>query len=333
MKKSVIMVLALTALFGCSKMEQEVGVDANGNPIGGVPVKLTGVIETVSTRANGVVTSIPSGGLELSVFRANKVGTTPAYSGYSATPIAGVLATGGVITLSPTQSWSKELANKSSFIAIHHNGKFTYSSGILTLDGHTDVMSSTLVEGDKDHPQISLKLKHLLARADVKVVTKSGETVDDVKFVWGEKVTGVELVGQNNSVTLTLPTPQNGGNSALPTFSGASGNVDFALTTLAGDATAEVTLNSTVTDPFGYVMFLPGTQELEFRVRTTFNTTGSTASSASTLFEAGKRYLITISLSETGFADGVAVEEIAEQDIIPWDDSSNTETDVEFSNS
>jgi hypothetical protein len=319
MKKSVIMVLALTALFGCSKMEQEVGVDVNGNPVGGVPVQLTGIVETVSTRGAGVISS--GSGLEVSLYRAD-ADASNTYSGYITTAIDGTLQSTGNITFdSGPQYWDGN-GKKSSFIAVYPRS-LTYNSGALTgtLDGSTDLMSSQLKEGDKStgNTSVGLVLSHLLAKVEVKVKVEK-----DAAVTWGNSLTKIELLEQKRSVSLSLPTPVTSPSNltVTPTFSDATGA--FTLTTAGGGATSNQSLTSVVSAAvsYGYVMFAPASQKLKFKVTTSSQEyTIFVPKDANKNYEAGHGYTVTFTFTPKGPNDdpiGVEVTESTDSGIDSW---------------
>jgi hypothetical protein len=327
MKKSVIMVLALTALFGCSKMEQEVGVDVNGNPVGGVPVQLTGVIEgTASTRGDGVVDAIPVAGLELSLYRAD-ANASNTYSGYVTAGINGTLQSSGAIGFDSgyEQTWDGD-GNKSSFIAVYPRPT-TYSSGTtltVPLDGSTDLMSSELAEGSKTAATISLKLKHLLVKAEVEVIASSAFQLSQTENTWGDEVTSIDLLTQENSVTLTLPTPvaTPSGLTVSPVFSGSA---TFALTKSDGDPAPVWTMSQTGAT-FGYVMFAPGTSKtLTFKVKTAKKPSGVDVTVTAKTYVVGKRYKLTFTFTPTGGGTGIGVsvlESSSDSGLFNWEDPS-----------
>jgi hypothetical protein len=331
MKKSIVMALVLTALSGCSEAEREVDVDANGNPIGRVPVQLTGVIETVDTRGAGVIDAILGTGLQLDLFRAN-ANASGAYTGYATTSsdvIKGTLQSSGAITFDTNheQYWDGS-GNKSSFIAVYPRG-LTYNQSAKTLtgtlDGSTDLMSSELKEGSKAAATISLKLKHLLAKVEVKVSVAAGAVA-----TWGDKIKGIELIEQKNSVSLLLPTPVTppANLTVTPTFSGTTGA--YALTSASGAALGEVSL-ATSSTPYGYVMFAPGTQELKFKVRTTNESTGVTVSVASKNYQAGRGYTLIFTFTPSGGGTGIGVavaESAADGGLEGWTPDGGGDTAV-----
>jgi hypothetical protein len=318
MKKSVIMMLALTALFGCSKMEQEISVDATGNPVDGVPVKLTGMVEgTVDTRGAGALNSIPTGGLALNIFRVNSNDGGTYGTAYNAQLSANLAQTGGAITITPTQKFNPNPAVKSSFIALYPQtsvASWTYTPASRTitgtLDGSTDVLSSNVVQGDKNNPEIALPLAHLLTKIEVKVQAKNGDDLATVRTVWG-KVKKIEVAGLPNTITLTLPTPVAGGVNSPATLT-ASGSVAFELKNATGAAAPALTIpayNSPAT--FGYAMFLPvAATGITLNVYTESkagSTPAYTAVAAAQAFVKGTGYVITLTFSISG-AGGIDVD-------------------------
>jgi hypothetical protein len=321
MKKSVIMVLALTALFGCSKMEQEVGVDVNGNPTGGVPVDLTGVIEGTASTRGGVIDAIPTGGLELNLYRADATSVGTYSSGFAA--INGVLQQSGAIT-GHGQYWI-QTGESSAFIAVYP--RFTsYSGGVIsgTLDGSTDLMSSNLAQGDKTTSGgISLKLAHLLTKIEVEVIASATDDLSQTVNTWGSQVTSIDLLSQANNVALTLPSSFSVASfpaaaTVSPTY---TNSVDFALKNSDGTTAPAWTISKTGAT-FGYVMFAPGTgKTLTFKVKTTGVTAGRDVTVAAKDYVAGKRYKMIFTFSAGGGGIGVAVlESDSDGGLFTWDD-------------
>jgi hypothetical protein len=341
MKKSVIMVLALTALFGCSKMEQEVGVDANGNPVGEVPVKLTGVIEgTASTRGDGVLNAIPSGGLDLDIFRVNSsdAGTYGSEYDYQ---LDATMASSGAITFTESQKFNSNAAIKGSFIALYPKATgatWTYTpSGRTitgTLDGSTDLLSSALVQGDKDNATLTLTFGHLLTRIDVKVQGAENDDLPTVQSLWG-KVKKIEVVGQPTAVTLTLPVPGTGiGNKAALTAT--TPTTDFELKAVGGTAASALTIPAYATNPtttFGYAMLAPITTNtaIKLRVYTESLAAESTkykeVTTTAQTFTAGLGYVITLTFSIAN-GGGVDVSVGAGTALTPWDGQPSMPYDV-----
>jgi hypothetical protein len=337
MKKSVIMVLALTALFGCSKMEQEVGVDVNGNPVGDVPVKLTGVIETVSTRGgDGVLNAIPDAGLVLDIFRANSNASSEYPSGEYNYQLGATLTTTGAINFAEPQKWNSNGAIKGSFIALYPKATgaiwtYTKSDRTITgtLDGSTDLLSSALVQGDKDDATLTLTLGHLLTKIEVNVQGNDGDDLPSVQTLWGD-VTKIEIVDQPNAVTLELPAPgtEIGNQAALSTDVTTT---NFELKAVDGTAASAVTVpahGSPAT--FGYAMLAPKGSGSTITLRVyTESLAGSYKEVTTTAqaFEKGKGYIITLTFSIAN-GGGVSVGVSSGTSLDEWSGQGSTAYDV-----
>ena len=315
MKKIIFMVLAVTALSGCSKMEQISEDDSTG-----VSVKLYGVITDV-TRGAGVITGKPS--LTFDVFRVDKRAVfsdgvaTGSYE-YPATyadKIDGSMTPStGAISLRPEQKYSPVENIYTKFIGVYPTGG-AYNSADRTvtyasLDGTTDVMISNTAEGNNEtQGGISLSFKHLLTRIDVKVKAKlvTSSTEDkaaellNVKTAWGN-ITHIAVKNKKTGAVVTLPAPNT---SDDPIIAVSGGATDLPLTNkLNGDVVPAPGTPLVLTEApleFGYAMFVPSTgdEKLTLEVKTdgAFAAGIDAVTTSNLSYAAGKSYTITLLFS------------------------------------
>lgn len=336
MKKIIFMALAVTALAGCSKMEQITDGQIPENDGSGVPVQLHGVISTGTTRGDGVITGTPA--LTFDVFRADMAATALTYTTAYTKKVGGVMAaTTGTITLNPKQYYSPNASLKTKFIGVYPTGgtedltnrTVTYGA----LDGTTDIMASGLVEGYKGiATDPSLTFNHLLTKVVVQV--KAGSSVPgeiaNITAMWGN-ITGIALKDKKTGAVVTLPAPTTGGAATIV----ASGTpADLALTNKStNNATVSaITLTGTAQE-FGYAMFLPVTtaENLTLLVNTSVaypTTPLPLPITTAQTFEAGKGYTITLSFTVEGTSTNASVE-ISGSGATVWSDGSPISEDVE----
>jgi hypothetical protein len=316
MKKIIFMVLAVTALSGCSKLEQISEDDSTG-----VPVKLYGAITDV-TRGDGVITGKPA--LDFDVFRVDKralfsEGAATGSYEYPATyadKIGGSMTvTSGAITLTPTQSYSPVVGIYTKFIGVYpKNGVYSSAGRTVTyasLDGTTDVMISNIAEGNNETEDIVLTFSHLLTRIEVKVKAKFSVAADskqkqaaeliNIKTAWGN-ITHIAVRNKKTGVVVTLPHPSS---SAAPIPYATGAPADLPLTNkLNGDPVPTpgdpLVLTGEVQE-FGYAMFVPSTtgENLTLEVKTdgSFAAGINAVTTKSLTYAAGTSYTITLLFS------------------------------------
>jgi hypothetical protein len=338
MKKIILMMSAVTALAGCSKMEQITDGQIPENDGSGVPVQLHGVISADATRGEGVITGTPA--LSFDVFRADMV-SEGKYTTTYAKKVGGTMtATTGTITLNPKQYYSPNAALKTKFIGVYPAGgaenlttrTVTYTNAML--DGSTDIMASGLVEGYKGivtNP--SLTFNHLLTK--VVVLVKAGSSdpgeIANIAAMWGD-ITKIALKDKNIGAVVTLPDPTTGG-AATIAASGTPADLALAKKSTNNTAVSNITLTGTAQE-FGYAMFLPVTtaEKLTLLVNTSaaYSTTPLPLPiTTAQTFEAGKSYTITLSFTVEGTTSANASVEISGGSAAGWSDGSPINEDVE----
>jgi hypothetical protein len=311
MKKSVIMMLALTALLGCSKMEQELGVDANGNPVGEVPVKLTGEIEAVSTRAPITsLSGIGGTGLDLHIFRANEVsgafGTTYTRS------VEGNLASTGAITFGEAQAYLNN-GDYSKFIAVYPryaDGKYVAADATVeyTIDGTTDILASNVLSGKKTAPiTAAFSFSHLLTQVKVKVLASTEGLSQD----WG-KVKSITIADKQIAALVKLPKPDASGSAVAEAKPAATGTALTVATTHADGADGLTIPHTGSGADYGYAMFLKGTtaETLTLNVVTENSETGgvTVTTAQQRIYTASTVFTITLTFTGSGAGGGITVD-------------------------
>jgi hypothetical protein len=311
MKKNVFMLLAVTALLlvGCSKMEQVYPVP--GGELSEVPVELSGVINA-GTRGAGPIAGInPSADLELSVFRADAT-SAMTYNTTFPRKLDGTLTTTGSVTMSPKQYYLVDGTRYTKFIAVYprvadEKHKADANTVEYTIDGTTDIMTSTVVQGNKaTTPPPSLAFTHKLTQVRVKVIADgTADELTAIPGIWG-KVTGITLTNKAVTALVTLPDPNSGAASIAQKPSTTAAPLPLATTHSSGLA---IPTNGTAVE-FGYAMFLPvSSAGLELKITTeTSGATPKTVTTDSTLsFVEGKVYTITIRFKASGGTEVVSV--------------------------
>jgi hypothetical protein len=302
MKKIIFMMLAATALASCSEAELASGEDTN---VYDGKVELTGVIDEVASRGDGMVTAVPTDGLPVAVYRAD-MSLSNAYSGYNTLAIGGNMATDGKITMTPAQKFFPSTSRKSKFISVYpNNGTFSSSTvAFAALDGKTDVMCTNLVEGYKGITTMpTMTFSHLLTGIEVWVKAKpsvgTGETVADIQYMWGQ-VQSITVTDKSIGAVVTLPAATGTGTATIAAAAGTGAALSLWNTTTHA-APGAATLDETAT-AFGYALFLPttGTSEaLSFSITTQGGDTQTVTASA-VKYEAAKKYKITLSFTLEG---------------------------------
>ena len=348
MKKIIFTVLAVTALSGCSKLEQISEDDSTG-----VSVKLYGVITDV-TRGAGVITGKPS--LTFDVFRVDKRATfnedgvaTGSYE-YPATyadKIDGSMTPStGAISLRPEQKYSPVDDISTKFIGVYPTGG-AYNSADRTvtyasLDGTTDVMISNTAEGNNKTGSIGLTFSHLLTRIDVKVKAKlvTSSTEDkaaellNVKTAWGN-ITHIAVKNKKTGAVVTLPAPNTSDDPIIATSGSAT---DLPLTNkFNGDVVpapdTPLVLEEAVQE-FGYAMFVPSTgdEKLTLEVKTdgAFAAGIDAVTTSNLTYAKGKSYTITLLFSiDSGNTPELEADVTSEGSAGDWESTgSNDEIEV-----
>jgi hypothetical protein len=331
MKKIIFMLLALTALYGCSKMEQIPDDDSD------LLIKLEGAINPVNpdSRAEETDPTKPSAPMDLVVLRANAVGESQEYTGGYTSPVNATLNENGTITWEPVLNYLKD-GTYTKLIGLYPRvdeanlPKVNLTAKTVTyegFDGTTDIMCSDFLEGSKDY-KITAKmvLDHKLTQVQVYV---KGESASD-NSGWG-KVTGITIPDKAGDVVVTVPDPTT---SSPPIWSPSN----FSLTkkkplTVLPLSGVDGSFGTTEAE-YGVVMFVPSTanETLTFNI-TTESSGGARPASTTTSrsYEAATAYKIVINLKDddqisigggtggdgsgsittwTNFDDGATVEEI-----------------------
>jgi hypothetical protein len=306
MKKNVFMCLAAMALLvSCSK--SEVGPASDD-----VAVELSGVINTdASTRAGeneGVKESnndlLPKSLLYLSVFRADATSGTSYGNVYTnAAAIDGTFDVTGQIAMDPLQYYLIDETKSSKFIAVHpridaadYSTKYTAAARTVEyeIDGNSDIIASTVVEGNKSNPiGTYMVFSHLLTQVQVKVVADAASTSAD----WG-KLTEISINGKAVTALVTLPDPSTAGQAVINYKEGSG-----ALPLVSEYSTDGLDIPTGDAVLFGYAMFLPSEDEsLTFNITTARGGTGKTVTTTAIDWDASNAYEIVIEFQANGNA-------------------------------
>jgi hypothetical protein len=338
MKKSMIMMLALSALLGCSKMELIQGVDTDSHPVAKAPVKLTGIIDVMNTRA-AVGGTKPSQALSVDIYRANATSASTFGSDYLPGVIDATFQTDGNITFTQPQYYLPD-GKSSRFIAVYPKttapGQYVYANKTIeyAIDGDKDIMASTTVEGSKTSPvsaTSSMVFSHLLTQIKVQVVADNQGIAD----AWGN-VTGITVNGKQVDALVTLPVPSTTG---AATVAAKSGSVPAALSIVhshgAGGLAIPVGSGAGGAGLFGYALFLPtaiGTTETLTLNITTVNSGAAVIKPTSPVREYKASHVFTITITFKG-SGGESIEVDVDAgsagSLIDWtNDNSTTTADV-----
>jgi hypothetical protein len=328
MKKNVFMYLAVTALLfiGCTKMEQVYPVPSG--ELSNVPVELSGAINE-STRAvltgpvNG--TTAPDD-LDLSVFRADQATGYP--TDYDK-KLDAVFEEGttGTVRITPAQYYLVDASRKTKFIAVYPrvaDAQYNKSNKTVEyeINGTTDILASTIVEGNKTNGADKMTFSHLLTQVKVQVVadpTLSAEELAAIEGIWG-KVKEITLTDKLVTALVTLPAPSSTDAATIaqkPSTTATS--LPLTATHTEGDGGLTIPIDGDA-DDFGYAMFLPVNSGVELNIKTTETGAGYVPkTTANTVkFEAGKRYTITIRFKAQGGSSGLVITVANTGDLNDW---------------
>jgi hypothetical protein len=317
MKKIIFMLLALTALYGCSKMEQI--PDKND---GDLLIRLEGVINTVNMDSRApIIGDKPTSDMELVVLRANAnaVGDNPAYSGYISSANA-TLKTDGKITWETAIGYPGD-GRYTKLIGLYPRGTVNLTAKTVTytgFNGTQDIMCSGFLQGRKSNPITDkMVLNHILTQVQVFVKGQDANTIGE----WG-KVTGITISGKAGTVTVGVPDPQSG---STPTLSLASAS-DL---TVPNSTSGGVSFDTNETQ-YGVAMFVPVTNgTLEFKVTTQFGGTKTLTTTTARAYAKATAYKITIVFKNGGdISIGGGTGGDGSGSMVPWVDagSSTSET-------
>jgi hypothetical protein len=294
MRKNVFMCLAVTALWAsCSLQEQYPASN-------GVPVELSGVINTGSTRTpiNSDASKLPSEQLTLlRMFRADATSST-AYNAFAG-GITGTFNTNGTIVMVPTQYYLNG-GNSSKFIALYPAGTYNSSDGTFeySIDGTTDIIASQAVEGSKGSPILTtMAFEHLLTQVKVSVKA-GGSNAEEVAAKWG-KVKSISIKDKKVTAKVTLPSP-NGTAVVKASIAESGTKEDLPLHITHTGGTGGMPIPTTGTSVYyGYAMFVPPV--VEGGLTLTLQTENYSLEKATNImaFGAGQAYSIDINFTLT----------------------------------
>jgi hypothetical protein len=302
MKKSMIMVLAVTALCGCLPEQTS---DATDNIYSDVPVELTGVISMgEETRGEGVIengisSNYPTKDLVVSIFRADEDASTDAYSGVYQKAVYGTFKSDGTFVMSPEQTYYANSNRSSKFIALYPMATremYNESEATVTyqIDGSTDIMTGNFVEGSKGAPiDTPMEFRHLLTQLKVKIEVDHEADLEVIRAGYG-KIKGISIAGRRGQAVAYLPLPNRGDTVATIAFS------DGAALSVVTPYTAGVDIPEN-TMYYGYAMFVPTEETLELTVVTERNDPGVTTVTltAGTVYAAGESREVTLKFSKS----------------------------------
>jgi len=263
------------------------------------PISLIGSVENTDEISTRGVGAIEGTGKELSIslFRADETyGAT-----YASGPHAAAVTSGS--SFDTGLYYQGESTKKTKLIGVYpavdgttvtwdaDNCRVSYPA----IDGATDIMASSLIEGSKSAPMGGMTFGHLLTQVKIIIVATS-EGVGK----WGN-VTEVTIGGKKQSIVVQLPAATaNAGTGA--SIHSATGTADLAVTTsIGGTPTAAA---PTATEAvFGYAMFAPTTtasEVLTLKVNTSVLSKALEVEAEPEQFKAGSYYELTLSFTATG---------------------------------
>jgi hypothetical protein len=194
MKKSMIMVLAVTALCGCLP-EQEAS-DATDNIYSDVPVELTAVVGTgAGTRGavnTGVINEVKNGdSLRLTIFRADQNTTDELYT-YTNRVSGDLIGYDNESAITNTSLKYFTDNRKSKFWALYptmtgfaiNNDRYVTT---WTFSGDVDLMGTDFVCGSRYNPitdSQQLTFKHLFTRYDIYIKAKEGSNIVNIGEIY-----------------------------------------------------------------------------------------------------------------------------------------------------
>jgi hypothetical protein len=318
MKQNALLLLALAAMFGCSKSDRLSDDDANG-----LSIQLSSRInDTGATRGGGVIEgNLPSKSLDVDIFHADMDEPEPdgEYPDKWDEKIRGTLATTGKISLRDIKVYPADPGQKSRFAGVYPQGgtydKETWSVTYAALDGATDVMCSDIAEGYAGITSDPLlTFSHLLTKIEVKLLAQDEENntdaIEEIINAWGE-ITSITVKDKRTSAKVTLPVPdfEDPLTSAAGAIeaTGKVGDGALPLWTKAGE-TPDPTLLTNAAVPFGYAMFVPtevdGEETLTLTIAFADGRTETVVTPAQE-FVAGTGYTITIAFEKQEISTSV----------------------------
>ena len=328
--------LCLLPLLTAGCLSDNLLSDHPDTPTGPIEIRMKSYIadNTMGTRADDVKGIIKEGtAFNVSFARANE-----GSSGYSDASFSLVNSTGTVsssgspynLTFNPAIYYQTTKSKKTKLIGWHpaggtlSDGKVTFSTA---LDGETDVMATSLVEGCQDKTITSVIFDHLLTQISVKVYAAD----DATKGLWGG-IKSIKVKGKGQSYTLTLPATSANAGTKITTvgFTGSdnlplvqkdpSNNTEIQQGNSAYGESNPLALGSNDSKTLaGYAMFAPVTgadSKIELIVETKDGgtqtvdvnaPTNTVDGSSTTGFLAGYSYVVTLKFSSAGIAPTVSV--------------------------
>jgi hypothetical protein len=296
MKKIIFMLLALTALYGCSKMEQvpEQIPDDDSDLV----IRLEGAINPVNPDSRAAEPVKPESDMDLVVLRAiaYATGDSPTYTDYSSSSEATLKKSGAI-------EWVTALkypvdGRNTKLIGLYPRGEVVFDDeGETTVtykgfDGTTDIMCSTeFLEGSKGN-KITDKMifDHILTQVQVYVQGESANTIDE----WG-LITGITISGRAGDVKVTVLDPTSSKPVWTPSNFSLTDEKSLTVSPLPG-VDGSFGMNKVL---YGVTMLLPiEDDELEFKVTTQWGGTKTLSTETIENYEGGKPYEITIKFKE-----------------------------------
>ena len=330
--------LCLLPLLTAGCLSDNLLADHPGTPTGPIEIRMKSYIagSTMGTRADDVKGIIKEG----TAFNVGFAKADEGSSGYSDASFSLVSSTGTVsssspynLTFDPAIYYQTTKTKKTKLIGWHPAGG-TLSNGVVSfsaLDGETDVMATSLVEGCQNDAITSVTFDHLLTQISVKVYA----TDDATKALWGG-IKSIKVKGKKQPYTLTLPETSATAGTKITTV-GFTGTDNLPLVqkdpsnntaeiqqgnSAYGESNALELGSSDSKTLAGYAMFAPvtgsGALKIELIVETEKGGTqtvevnapaNNITNDSSTVngFLAGYSYVITLKFSSAGIAPTVSV--------------------------
>ncbi len=332
--------LCLLPLLTAGCLSDNLLSDHPDTPTGPIEIRMKSYIagSTMGTRADDVKGIIKEG----TTFNVSFAKADEGSSDYSGVSFSLVNSTGTVsssspynLTFNPAIYYQTTKSKKTKLIGWHPAGG-TLSNGAVTfstaLDGETDVMATSLVEGCQTSTISSVTFDHLLTQISVKVYA----TDDATKGLWGG-IKSIKVKGKKQSYMLTLPATSATAGTKITTV-GFTGSDDLPLvqkdpsnnteiqqeSNAYGESNALVLGSSDSKTLAGYAMFAPvtgsgsDTPKIELIVETASGGTQTVEVNApannitnysSTIngFLAGYSYVVTLKFGSAGIAPSVSV--------------------------
>lgn len=317
MKKIMFSLVAVAAMASCTQSDV-IGLSPDENVEIRVSAGITSAVSS-STRAvvEGMINESFTKDLDVAFVRADQ-GDTDAYATYGATALEGTVAhTNKTLSFASAQYY---LANgkKTKLIGWYPRRSgvsYTQDTRVVdfgVIDGKTDLMATTLQEGDKKTKMPELKFNHLLTQFSIKVYAPDTDT----QALWGT-VGSITITGKKQTCTITLPEATENINTAVtPVFTGAD-NLDLikvdpatSTTPIIYPLTLGVAQTAAGAVLAGYAMFAPkstGSIELQINMETGGSQKATISVPASKGFEAGTAYAITLKFTSAGINPTVSV--------------------------